>query len=86
MLLQTPDAPAVVQVRIKASKTDPFRKGVTVYLGRTDNDLCPVNMVVRGRSAGRFTSGSVLSRESLVRRIRQALERALRHIWATASG
>ena len=37
--------PTLVQVRIKASKTDPFRKGVVVYLGRTDNDLCPVGAV-----------------------------------------
>jgi len=38
-------APTVVQVHIKASKTDPFRKGVSVYLGRTNNDLCPVGAV-----------------------------------------
>lgn len=33
--------PKVVQVRIKASKTDPFRKGVTIYLGSTGDELCP---------------------------------------------
>ena len=38
-------APTLVQVRIKASKTDPFRKGVVVYLGRTDNDLYPVRAI-----------------------------------------
>ena len=37
--------PSVVQVVIKASKADPFRKGVKVYLGRTDNKLCPVAAV-----------------------------------------
>ncbi len=32
------------QVHVKASKTDPFRKGVVlVYLGRTNSDLCPVS-------------------------------------------
>ena len=31
---------------IKASKTEPFRKGVKVYLGRTDNNLCSVTKVV----------------------------------------
>ena len=35
-------ASTLVQVKIKASKMDPFRKGVVVYLGSTDNDLCPV--------------------------------------------
>lgn len=74
--------PTVVQVLIKASKTDPFRKGVTLYLGKTGNDLCPVAAVaaylaVRGRSPGpffRFTSGVPLSREVLVRRLRAALK------------
>ena len=32
--------PKAVIVRIKASKTNQFRQGVNVYLGRTDNDLC----------------------------------------------
>ena len=36
----------VVQVKIKVSKTDPFRKGVTIYLGRTGDDLCPVAAIV----------------------------------------
>ena len=43
--LDNVSAPTLLQVRIKASKTDPFRKGVVVYLGRTDNDLCPVGAV-----------------------------------------
>ena len=34
--------PKAVIVRIKASKTDQFRQGVNVYLGRTDNELCPL--------------------------------------------
>ena len=74
--------PGVVQVRIKASKTDPFRKGVLVYLGRTDNDLCPVGAVAaylaaRGRAPGpffQFDSGSTLSRERLVSKMREALK------------
>ena len=34
--------PTVVKVLIKASKTDPFRKGMSIFLGRTDNCLYPV--------------------------------------------
>ena len=34
--------PHFIEVQIKASKTDPFRKGVSVYLGRTCSDRCPV--------------------------------------------
>ena len=37
--------PTVVQVRIKHSKTDPFRRGVMVYLGSTGKTLCPVAAV-----------------------------------------
>ena len=49
--------PMVVRVHIKESKIDPFRKGVYVYLGRTENELCPVAaisafLVVRGMGAG----------------------------------
>lgn len=61
--------PTVVRVHIKASKTDPFRQGVYVYLGATGNDLCPVAAVsaylaIRGREPGpffRFGSGSALT-------------------------
>ena len=51
--------PSLVSVNIKASKTDPFSKGVVIYLGRTDNLLCPVAAVaaylaVRGNTPGPF--------------------------------
>ena len=51
--------PRWLVVRIKASKTDPFRQGVSIYLGRTRNDLCPVSavlgyMVQRGMQDGPF--------------------------------
>lgn len=73
--------PTVVRVHIKASKTDPFRQGVYVFLGATGNDLCPVAAVsaylaVRGREPGpffKFVSGSALTRDALVRQLRSAL-------------
>ena len=34
--------PSVLQVSIKQSKTDPFRRGVSLYVGRTGMGLCPV--------------------------------------------
>lgn len=79
--LDSQSDPSVVRVHIKASKTDPFRQGVYVYLGRTGSELCPVAAVaaylaIRGRSAGpffRFAAGTPLSRESLVKHIRGAL-------------
>ena len=79
--LDSLNQPSVVQIHIKASKMDPFRKGVYVYLGKTGNDLCPVvavasYLVVRGRQPGpffRFASGTPLSRELFVKHIRAAL-------------
>lgn len=35
-----------IQVKIKASKTDPYRQGVTVYIGRTGGPLCLVTAVL----------------------------------------
>ena len=32
----------MVHILIKQSKTDPFRQGVYIYLGRTGNAICPV--------------------------------------------
>ena len=66
-------APQYLGVWIKASKTNPFRKGVLVYLGRTDKELCPVAavlsyMVLQGEAAGPlfcFSDGRYLSRSSL---------------------
>jgi len=76
--------PQYLEVKIKASKTDPFRKGVTVYLGRTDSDLCPVAailayMVQRGAERGPFfwfTKRRFLTRERLVSAMRAALQQA----------
>ena len=37
-----PRAPAMLQVMIKQSKTDPFRNGVQLLIGKTGTKLCPV--------------------------------------------
>ena len=38
--------PSYIQVTLKASKTDPYMQGITVYMGRTYNELCPVIVVI----------------------------------------
>ena len=75
------DDPQLVRVHIKASKSDPFRKGVFVYLGKTGVDLCPVAAVsvylaVHGCQKGPlfcFVSGVPLSRDALIRHVRVTL-------------
>ena len=39
--------PAYLAVNIKASKTNPFRRGVTIYLGRTHSQICLVVATLR---------------------------------------
>ena len=76
--------PQIVTLRVKSSKTDPFRQGVNVCLGRTDNDLCPVAALLgyvarRGTAPGplfRFEDESPLTRDALVRELRSALQLA----------
>ena len=82
--VDSPGMPAKVFLRIKASKTDPWRKGVTICLGRTGLELCPVAALIgyvarRGTNPGplfRFENGQPLTRPALVREIRGALEAA----------
>ncbi len=77
-------APSMIRVRIKASKTDPFRQGVTIVVGTTSNELCPVTavlsyMLARGSGAGplfTWRDGRFLTRESFVAAVRRALEEA----------
>ena len=76
------DKPRRIKVRIKASKTDPFRKGVDVHLGWTGQSLCPVSallayMVRKKEGQGplfRFVDGRPLTRPLLVEAVRVALE------------
>jgi len=56
-----PSSPTVMRFALKATKNDPFKKGITVFLGRVRSELCPVSamlayMVSRGcQAAGLFS-------------------------------
>ena len=77
-------SPTMLKVRLKASKTDPTRRGVDLFIGRTWNSLCPVvamlrYLVVRGVDDGPLfweQNGAPLSRQSLVIKVRRALQQA----------
>lgn len=74
--------PTAIRVHLRFSKTDPFGKGVDLFVGRTDDDLCPVAAVlaylaVRGGDEGPlfcFQNGQFLTRDRLVAKVREALE------------
>ena len=82
--VDVPANPTSIRVVIKASKTDPFRKGVAIVIGRTDNPICPVTammayLAVRGMNQGplfRCQDGSPLTRDSFVQRVKQTLKKA----------
>ena len=76
--------PSVMQIFIKQSKTDPFRKGFRLSIGQTGTKLCPVAamldfLAVRGTDEGpvfTFRDGSFLTRQRFVELVRAALRKA----------
>lgn len=82
--VDNPDNPQVLRIVIKQSKTDPFRKGVNLYLGKTSTDLCPVTslanyLIIRSTTDGplfQFKDGRPLTRHRLVLAVREALQQA----------
>ena len=71
--LESHEAPTVVAVTLKRSKTDSFRLGVTLFLGKTGDVVCPVKSLVsylamRHKDHGPllvFQDGSYLTRPRL---------------------
>ena len=69
--------PQIIRVHLKASKTDPFRVGVNIFVGK----LCPVTavlsyMVARGDWPGpfsRFQDGKPLTRARFVSKVKETL-------------
>lgn len=76
--------PTRIQLKLSKSKTDVFRQGVTIHLGRTDQKMCPVAallawMIRRGNHPGplfTFASGRPLTRPAFVTKFREALQDA----------
>ena len=73
--------PRSLKVRLKTSKTDPFRRGVDLYVGRTGNKLCPVGAMPaylgnRGKTGGPLfclQEGKPLTRPRFVQETQKAL-------------
>ena len=76
------EKPSFLEVRIKASKTDVFWKGATIYLGVTGVDICPVaailgymvhcSVMARGKQSPFFcfSNGQALTQDNFVRELR----------------
>ena len=73
-----------MRISIKQSKTDPFRKGIDIFIGRTGSGLCPASALldyvrIRGSSPGPlfiFADGRLLMRQRFVVRVREGLQKA----------
>ena len=73
--------PTVLKIKLRKAKTDPFGKGVEIFMGKTDAVLCPVSailryMAVRPRQEGPLlvhANGAPLSRDQFVNRVKKAL-------------
>lgn len=84
VLFDSKHTPTLAQVIIKALKTDPFRSGVAICIGRTNNDLCPVvaltaYITIRGFKEGPFfllENRTPLTRECFVKMTREQLTAA----------
>ena len=69
-------SPQMLEVRLKASKTDPFRRGVTIYIGRTGDGLCPVAAALDSMIRHYFSLRRYFTRDRFVVAVRMALRRA----------
>ena len=74
-------SPTVLKVHLRKGKTDPFGLGVSLYLGRTGSELCPVYSMLKFLAIRKpnndvlFTheDGTPMARDYFVGRVREAL-------------
>ena len=79
-----PNSPSILQIRMKASKTDSFRHGVNIHIGKTSNYLCPVSallnyLIVRGSAPGllfHFCDSTPLTKSKFTAKFRELLSLA----------
>ena len=51
--------PSMARIKLKKSKTDPFRQGVDIYVGRTFGQLCPVAAILAYLAVRSLGTGSL---------------------------
>ena len=82
VVVDSSGSPNQLQIHLKRSKTDQLGEGMTVCVGKTGEDLCPVAatlswMVRRGNSGGplfHYADGSPLTQQRFVVEVRKALQ------------
>ena len=86
MLVDSKSNPGMVKLHLKASKTDPFRQGVDIFIGKTADRLCPVVVLLsyiavrervwRGPAFFFFSNGWFLTHDRFVAKVREAMSLA----------
>ncbi len=79
-----PWQPSTISLLLRRSKTDQFGQGVTVCLGATGRDICPVGsllayLAIRGNTAGplfQWSNGNALTKDEFVAKFRTVLRSA----------
>ena len=82
--IDSADSPSLIQVSIKQSKTDPFHKGVQLFLAKTGKNICPITAIMpylalRGPKQGPlflYQGGNYLTRQSFTTLLRTTLRQA----------
>lgn len=80
--VDNPREPSTVRIRIKQSKTDPFRKGIDLFVGRTSSSLCPVAALLdylrfrRASPGPLYQDGRALTRARFATEVRDVLKQA----------
>ena len=77
-----PKNPSRMCIKTKQSKMDPFRRGISLYIGKTGSALCPISAMLsylctRGMEAGplfQFKDGKVLTRQRCVIAVWEGLD------------
>ena len=78
------ETPTMIKVHLKVSKCDQFGRGVNVFVGHTEDDLCPVVAVLnyiaqRGEQSGPFfcfSDHTPLTKARFITKVREALAAA----------
>ena len=72
-----------MKVNLKVSKTDPFRMGVTLIIGRSGTEICPVSAMLKYISHKSSTDGPLCQLESSAPLTRNKFASLMRGLLAT---
>ena len=84
LAIDSHSSPSLLCIKLRKAKTDPFGKGVDIYMAKTGTTLCPVSAILdyialRPKGEGPLllhADGSPLTRDQLVRMVKKTLHLA----------